>query len=155
MDETVTNLWAQTRLSIWPEQYWLVSVAPAMLSDALAVIAASPPYFAALVMECDEVSLTICDAVWQDWREQLQGYQAAGPYKIMTLALNIDLGVCGYLLPAAERLAEASISIMPQCAYLKDHLAIKQEDAARAVHILDELITECQAILANCSSHLS
>lgn len=144
MDETVTNLWAQTRLNIWPEQYWLVSIAPARLSDALAVIAASPPYFAAIVMERDEVSLTVCDAVWQDWKEQLQGYQAAGPYTIITLALNIDLGVCGYLLPAAERLAEAGISIMPQCAYLKDHLAIKEEDAAQAAQILNKLITKCQ-----------
>jgi hypothetical protein len=95
-------------------------------------------------MERDEVSLTVCDEVWREWKEQLRNHKIAGPYKILTLALNIDLGVCGYLLPAAARLAEASISILPQCAYLKDHLAIKEEDAARAAQILDELITECQ-----------
>jgi hypothetical protein len=144
MDKTVTNLWAETHLSVWPERYWLISVAPASLSDAAAIIAASSPHFATIIMEHDEVSLTVCDEVWQERKERLPGHKIAGPYTIITFALNVDLGVCGYLLPAAERLAEAGISIMPQCAYLKDHLAIKEENAAQAVHILDKLIAECR-----------
>lgn len=149
MDKTVTNLWAQTRLDLWPERYWLASVAPDRLGDSLAAITASASHFAAIVMERDEVSITVCDEVWQIWKERLEYSEVAGPYKVITFALNIDLGVCGYLLPAAARLAEAGISIMPQCAYLKDHLAIKEEDAARAVQILNKLIAECRSGMKN------
>jgi hypothetical protein len=149
MNEIVTGLWAQTRLSVWPERYWLVSMTPGTLDRLLGVIAASSPHFAALVMERDEVSLTVCDEVWQAWKEQFAHKEVAGPFKIITFALDIDLGVCGYLLPAAARLAEAGISILAQCAYLKDHLAIKEEDTARAVRVLDKLIAECRRDMEN------
>jgi hypothetical protein len=52
--------------------------------------------------------------------------------------------VCGYFAPAAARLAEAGISIVPQCAYLKDHVLIQDEKISHAIEILEGLIAECK-----------
>jgi hypothetical protein len=144
VNEQSTKLWAQTRVRVWPERYWLVSLSQAGLTNAVTAITASLARFAAIVLEHDEISLTVCDEVWQKFAGQVEYNGAAGPYRVITFILNVDLGTSGYLLPVATRLAEAGISILPQCAYLKDHLVIKEEDTAQAVEIIKRLIAECQ-----------
>ena len=71
----------------------------------------------------------------------------AGPYRVLTFTPALDLTICGYLAPAATLLAGAGISIIPQCAYQKDHLLLRAEDTACAVDILQDLIASCQILL--------
>ena len=148
MNKQSAKLWAQTRVHVWPERYWLVSLPQAALTNAVTAIATSLARFAAIVLEQDEISLTVCEVVWQEFAEQIEYNGAAGPYRVITFVLNVDLGTSGYLLPAAARLAEAGIAIVPQCAYLKDHLVIKEEDTAQAIEIIKGLIAECQHSVA-------
>ena len=145
MKEHIKKLWSQTRLQLWPEAYWLVSLPPEQVQNAAHAVSASAQQFAALVVERDEVSLTLCDQAWQQFSARLQTRAVAGPYRVITLALNLELSITGYLLPAAARFAEAGISIVPQGAFLKDHLLIKAEEVARAMQVLEQLISECQA----------
>jgi hypothetical protein len=143
MNDEIRQLWAQTRVFVWPQTYALVSLSLEQLPRAASLIAASTNTFAALVLEADEVSLTIDEQRWQELSAGgVQAESVAGPYRAVTLQLNIDLDVTGYLLPAASLLAEAGISIVPQCGYLKDHLLIRAEQADRAVEILQELIND-------------
>lgn len=143
MTEEIRHLWARTRIVVWPQAYVLVSLAVDALPQAVSLIGSSAGTFAALVLEADEVSLTIDETLWHKAvAGGLHANAVAGPYRAITLRLNIDLGVSGYLLPAAERLAEAGISIVPQCGYLKDHLLIRADAADRAVEILQGLIDE-------------
>ncbi len=142
MKAHIKKLWSQTRLQLWPETYWLMSLAHGQLQEAADAVSASAQHFVALVVERDEISLTLCERVWQQFATPLHSRSIAGPYRVITLALNLDLSLTGYLLPAAARLAEAGISIVPQCAFLKDHLLIKEEDATRAMSVLRRLIAE-------------
>lgn len=144
MKSDAQALWAQTRLLLWPDNYRLVSLPREQLQNAAAAISASGQHFAVLVLERDEVSLTVCEHVWQRVAAQLPSRSVAGPYRVITFDINLDLAVTGYLLHAAARLAEAGISIVPQCAYLKDHLLIKAEEAERAMDVLNQLIAECR-----------
>ena len=68
----------------------------------------------------------------------------ASPYRAITFDVNIDLGVVGYLAPAAARLAAAGVSIVPQCAYLKDHLLVREADLETARAVLEAFIAECR-----------
>ncbi len=145
MTVEVQSLWARTCIRRWPERLVLVSLPHGSLPEAARLIESAskgglPGSFAALVVEDDEVSLTIGESAWNDAAGSIAHNAVAGPYAAITLRLDIDLGVCGYLLPAARLLAEAGISIVPQCAYLKDHLVIRDEDADRAVVILEGLV---------------
>ena len=56
------------------------------------------------------------------------------PRDHVELALALD--VVGYLAPAAARLAQAGISMVPQCAFQKDHLLVPASRAADAVRVL-------------------
>jgi hypothetical protein len=147
MTVEVQALWARTGIRRWLGRLVLVSLPHASLPEAARLIEGGSESgrarsFAALVVEDDEVSLTIDESTWSEAAGRIAHNAVAGPYAAITLLLDIDLGVCGYLLPAARLLAEAGISIVPQCAYLKDHLLIRDEDADRAVLILEGLVAE-------------
>lgn len=137
------ELWARTRLRVWPETYRLVSLPPTALAQAAALVGTSSGTFAALVVERDEVSLTAPEHVFR--ASGLRGTARAdeGPLRAVTFDLDLDLSVVGYLAPAAARLAEAGVSIVPQCAFLKDHLLVHALHLDRAVEVLEALIEEC------------
>lgn len=144
MNDDVKRLWASTRIDARPEPYLLISLPLESLPEAAALVAeTSGEGFAALVVEPDEVSLTIVEALWSAQAARPPARAVAGPYRAVTLALDLDLGVSGYFAPAAVRLGEAGIPIVPQCAYLKDHVLFRAEDTDRAVEILEALAREC------------
>lgn len=150
MGAEVRALWARTGIRRWPGRLALVSLPHSSLPEVARLIASVAEggralSFAGLVVEDDEASLTIDDMAWNEAAERIAHNAVAGPYVAITLELDVDLGVCGYLLPAARLLAEAGISIVPQCGYLKDHLVIRDADADRAVAILDGLVAGAAA----------
>jgi hypothetical protein len=144
MKEDVRALWAQTRILLWPDELILASF---HVADGATVVPTRVPTegFFAVVVERDEISLTCTPATLERIAVGVKPTATAGPYRAITLDLPIDLGVCGYLLPAAERLAAAGVSIVPQCAYLRDHVLVRSEDAAAAVTVLQRLIDESSA----------
>jgi hypothetical protein len=149
VDESATRrareIWACTRIHVWPERYVLASLPLARLADAAAFIASQPGRFAALVVERDEVSVT---AVLSEWNgSALAAFaRTSPPLRAITLDIDIDLEVCGYLAPAATLLGEAGVSIVPQCAFLKDHLLVHEEKLSAAVGVLEDWIRRCQRL---------
>jgi hypothetical protein len=142
---TARELWAHTRLRVGSEALTLVSLPVSELPAAAALLAGARAEFAALVLERDEVSLSVPAVVWEAGALRERARAAAGPYRALTLDLDLDLGVVGYLAPAAERLAAAGISIVPQCAFLKDHLLVREADLAHALVLLQELIDAAES----------
>lgn len=143
MNERARRLWSQTRVHVWPEVSWLVSLPPDAVREAAALVTGSAGRFAALVLERDEVSLTVPDAVWAASPLRARARAVAGPYRALTFDLDLELEVVGYLAPAAERLAAAGVSIVPQCGFLKDHLLVREQDLERAREVLEQWIADC------------
>jgi hypothetical protein len=143
MNATIQSLWARTKILPWPESYMLVSLPREALIEALSLVSSAAGHFSAVVVERDEVSLTVEEELWKTRAGTIAHHAMDGPYRAITLQLNVDLGVSGYFAPAAERLANAGISIVPQCAYLKDHVLVRATDADRAVEIMEHLVREC------------
>jgi hypothetical protein len=141
--EAAREVWARTTLRVPDARYVLVSLPPEALAEAAALVGRCS-VFAALLLERDEVSLTVAEPTW--WGSPLRARAAgeAGPYRAITLDTNVDLSVTGYMAPAAVRLAAAGVSIVPQCAYLKDHLLVRETDLDTACRVLEELIAECR-----------
>lgn len=134
METSTRALWARTRLRVWPEETLLVSLGVDQLAEAARLVEQACEAFVALVLERDEVSLTVPQALWLGSGLGDRARAVAGPFRVITLDLDLELDVCGYLAPAAERLAEAGIPIVPQCAFRKDHLLVPAArlEAARA-----------------------
>ena len=141
----VPRIWAETRLHVWPERYVLASLPLARVAEAAGLVASRPVGFAALVVERDEVSVTVVEAAWHGSDLAREG-RAAGPFRVITLDMDVELDVCGYLAPAAARLAEAGVSIVPQCAFSKDHLLVHEEKLGTALSVLEDWIRTCRGL---------
>ena len=144
MHKKILRLWAQTKLYVWPEAYYLISLPLEQLEPAFSA-AAHAACFSALIKERDEISVTLSAAAWHSISSKLSPRATAGPYRVITFDLELDLSICGYFAPAAERLAEAGVSIVPQCAYLKDHVLIQAEKIEQAIRLLQELIESARS----------
>jgi hypothetical protein len=92
------------------------------------------------VKERDEVSLTVAAAAWEASSLRRSARSDQGPFRLITVDLDLDLAVTGYLAPAAEALAAAGVPIVPQCAFLKDHLLVPAERLETAVKVLERVI---------------
>ncbi len=112
---------------------------------AAALIGSRADGFAALVVERDEVSVTVAESAWTG-SALAPGARVSGPFRAITLDIDVDLDVCGYLAPAATLLGEAGVSIVPQCAFLKDHLLVHEEKLEIAVGVLDDWIRSCRRL---------
>jgi hypothetical protein len=142
MRQEARRLWAATRVARWPGRYRIASFDHAALGWLAALVAEAEGEIAVLVVERDEVSAMLSERLWE--RVAGEARESAGPYAAITLDIPLDLGVVGYLAPAAERLAGAGVAILPVAAYLKDHLLVREEDAERAVGVLERLVEECR-----------
>jgi len=138
-------LWAKTTLRVWPESYRLVSLPRTALPEAAALVASAGAAFSCLVLERDEVSLTLADEAWAKSPHRSLALREAGPFKVITFDLDLDLAVTGYLAPAAEALAAAGVPIVPQCAFSKDHLLVPLDHLAATVRTLTALVADAQA----------
>jgi hypothetical protein len=135
----VRRLWAATKLHVWPERYRLVSL-PLEHAAAAAEIVVGSGGFAALVRERDEVSLTVREETWFASPLRAAARAEEGPFRAITLDLDLSLAICGFLAPAAVRLAAAHVSIVPQCGFLKDHLLVHEAYLEASVEVLEGLI---------------
>jgi uncharacterized protein len=142
--EAPREVWARTRVRVWPERYVLVSLPMEALAEAARLTGGGQSGFGALVCERDEVSLTVAEDRWRGSPLRPQAVAEAGPYRALTLDATMDLALCGYLAPAATLLAEAGVSIVPQCAYQKDHLLVREADLPRALDVLERFIATCR-----------
>jgi hypothetical protein len=144
LNPAARGLWAKTRLRVHPELFRLITLPTSELPRAAEIIRSIGSGFAALILESAEVSLTLPESIWLLHRSRFPAATEDGPFRAITLDLDVDLSTWGYFAPAAVRLAEAGVSIVPQCAFLKDHLLVKDGDLDRAVALLEALIRESQ-----------
>lgn len=148
MNQAIADLWSRTSLLVWPEELVLASLPVSALPALANTLSSHLSGFSAVVVERDEVSVTVADAAWSQIATVVDVHSVAGPFRAITFDLALDLDVCGYLLPAAERLAAAGISIVPQCAYQKDHVLVAATQLAEAVQVLEGLVADARAIVA-------
>ena len=140
----ICALWAQTDLRVNVERHVMVSLPIVMASRAALLVAGAQGQFASLITEPDEVSLTIEESVYQTSSLDEHATARCGPFRVITFNLDLNPTVIGYFAPAARRLAEAGISIVPQFAFLKDHLLVREADLPKALQVLEQLIADCR-----------
>jgi uncharacterized protein len=136
------DAWARTSVHAWPGAYLLASVPLARRAEAAALAASAPAgSFVALVSEREEIALTLPESS----RAGLDalGARVDGPYRVLTFDVTLPLDLVGFLAPAAVRLAEAGVSIVPQCGFRTDHLLVRAGDLERAQRVLGALVREC------------
>jgi len=131
-------------VKVSPGRYVLASLPRRLASAAVAGLRTDDP-FVAVVVEPDEVSLTLPETSWADHPLKPVARGASSVWRVLTLDVDLPLDLTGFLSPAAAVLAGAGIPIVPQCAYSKDHVLVPEnrlDDALAALHGLIEKAAE-------------
>jgi hypothetical protein len=136
--------WARTRVQVSPDRYVLASLPRRLAAAAVAGLRTGDP-FVAVVVEPDEVSLTVSETSWAEHPLRATARTASPAWRVLTLDVELPLDLTGFLAPAAAALAEAGVPIVPQCAYSRDHVLVPDDRLDAALAALRGLIEEAGA----------
>jgi len=126
---------------VLPGRYVLASLPRRLAAAAVAGLPTGDP-FVAVVVEPDEVSLTLPEASWAEHPLRATARAASPAWRVLKLDAELPLDLTGFLAPAAAALAEAGVPIVPQCAYSKDHVLVPDDRLEDALAALRGLIDE-------------
>jgi uncharacterized protein len=95
-----------------------------------------------LLRDAHETTLLVEEEDWRAMRHAVRDARAEGGWRLLTLDIELDWGVVGYLARVTEILAAAGVPVGALSAFSRDHLLIKQDDLARALRVLGEHVAE-------------
>ena len=100
--------------------------------------------FSSVTYDNNEVSVVLRASEWERLKGEFSGFEEAGPYRLLTFDIVLDLSIVGFLSVVSAVLAEEGVSIYVLSTYLRDHILARKEDSQRAVAALRKLIEECR-----------
>jgi len=100
--------------------------------------------FSSVTYDNNEVSVVLRASDWKRLKEEFSGFKEAGPYRLLTFDIVLDLSIVGFLSVVSAVLAEEGVSIYTLSTYLRDHILVRKKDSPRAVAALRKIIEECR-----------
>ena len=95
-----------------------------------------------LLRDEHEVTLLLDETDWRAMRHAARDARVEGNFRLVTLDLELDWNVVGYLARVTAILSQAGISVGALSAFSRDHLLIKQDDLGQALRVLGEHVAE-------------
>ncbi|MBL8897795.1 MAG: ACT domain-containing protein [Planctomycetes bacterium] len=145
MDPRALQCWARTELGVDPEPYVFARLDAASAAAAAAALAASESACAVWMRTGDELTIACTESLARSSPALAKAEERSGPYRRIALDVEVPLDVCGYLAPAAQKLADAGIAILPFAAWSRDHLLVRADQLELALRTLERWIASCRA----------
>ena len=95
-----------------------------------------------LLRDAHEVTLLLEEEDWRAMRHAARDARAEGDFRLVTLDIELQWDVVGYLARVTEILAAAGLSVGALSAFSRDHLLVKQDDLAAALRALGPHVEE-------------
>jgi hypothetical protein len=143
LSEPMRNILSETVVKEHTEDYTIVSVRLDEESKARSLLRELRP-FSSVTYDNNEVSVVLRSSDWERLRGEFHGSAEAGPYRLLTFDIVLDLSIVGFLSVVSALLAEEGVSIFAISTYLRDHILVRKEDSPRAVAALRGLVEECR-----------
>jgi hypothetical protein len=89
-----------------------------------------------------EVTLLLEETDWRPMRHAVRDARVEAGFRLLTLDIELDWNVVGFLAYVTQILAEAGISCGALSAFSRDHLLIKQDDLGTALRMLGPHVSE-------------
>jgi hypothetical protein len=131
---------AETRVKEHPEDYSIIFIEPRDEEKARVLLRDLKP-ISSVTYASEEVSVVLRSSDWAKLKSSFPGHKEEGPYRLITFDIVLDLSIVGFLSVVSTALAESGVSIYALSTYLKDHILVKKRDAARAVAVLEGLVS--------------
>lgn len=140
MTQTVQQALQDARFYSDAQPYRLVQLPANGITVAAGIVAEVGLPFCALLVDKDEVTLMLPEAVCQDFRNRLRfGTISDTVYRLITLDVALEPTLVGFMTLISKTLAAADISIMPFAAYSRDHIFVPAADFENALSALQAL----------------
>ena len=143
ISDSVKELFAKTCIFEHPDDYVIASIERFEEAEARELLRDVSP-FSSVTFDREEVSAVIKSDEWDTLKGGFSSAKEAGPYRLITFDIVLDLSIVGFLSVVSALLAEEGISIYALSTYLRDHILVKKEDADRAVKVLRRLVEDCK-----------
>ena len=139
-----TDILRDTKVSVSPETFAIISLTPAIWSGLLADPALSPRMTAPFMIFKDkfEVTLVLDDVDLRNMRPGLSDARIENGYRMLTFETVLDMSVVGFMAEVSRILADAGVPILPISAFSRDHLLIRQTDLAATLKALGPHVAE-------------
>lgn len=95
-----------------------------------------------LLRDDREVTLLLEEDDWRAMRHVVRDARIESGFRLVTLDIELDWSVVGYLARVTAILAEAGIAVGALSAFSRDHLLIKQNDLGTALRVLGPHVGE-------------
>lgn len=139
---TVSQILSQATFYSDGQDYVLLKLHPRGIILAAGIIAEIAHPFSALIADKDEVTLLIANQYVEEFQDRLRDYQAGAIYRLITIDVELEPSLTGFIAHISAALAKASIPILPFAAYSRDHLFVPAEQFERAIATLEKLKSE-------------
>ena len=138
------ELLKNSRVEVAPETFFLVSLAHNDWLKLLENPELSPRMTAPFMIFRDkwETTLLLDEIDFGTLRYAIRDAKTEGNFRLLSFDVELDFKTIGFLAEAAKILAAAEISIVALSAFSRDHLLIKQQDLAKALNVLGEVVAE-------------
>ncbi len=100
--------------------------------------------FAAMIVDRDEITIVIHEMDWSVAGRDLPGMRVLNDYRLITLDVELEADVTGFMDVVCRLLAEAGVPMLPVAAYSRDHLLVGATGFDRAWQALSDLIAACR-----------
>ena len=142
------EVWASARIKVWPDAVVLATF-PRFAGDRVAAFAGrvgvrDTAAFVAFLTEGEECTLTAPEAAFDSWRLRKRATEVARGLRALTVEASMPVDLVGFFAPAADRLAAASIPIIPQCGFRTDHVLVPAQRLDDAVRVLEGLVADAR-----------
>ena len=139
----IRRILSETVVKVHPDNYAIVYIDPSE-ADVANKLLSEESEFLSLTFTREEVSVVMKASDWEKVMGKFRSYKVAAPYRLITFDIVLDLSIVGFLSVVSAALAADGVSIYALSTYLKDHILVKEEDAGKAVRVLDGLINEAK-----------
>lgn len=143
-NETIAELLRRTRIEVAPVTYFLIGLHNEDWARVLENPELSPrgsaPYM--LLRDDREVTLLLEEDDWRAMRHVVRDARIESGFRLVTLDIELDWSVVGYLARVTGILADAGIAVGALSAFSRDHLLIKQNDLGTALRVLGTHVGE-------------
>ena len=143
-DAPVSELLSRTKVSVAPETFVVVGMRHEDWRRLLEnpELSPRPESVFMLLRDAFEVTLVLEDSDWRAMRHAARDARVEGGFRFVTLDVELQWNVVGFLARVTEILAAAGISVGALSSYTRDHLLIKQDDLGIALRVLGEHVAE-------------
>ncbi|MBL8164605.1 MAG: ACT domain-containing protein [Anaerolineae bacterium] len=140
MSQTVEQALRQAKLVIDPRDYALLKLPARAIMAAAGVLAEISEPFCTLIVDQHEVTLIIPAEAVPDFAVRLRDHAVAqSTYRLITLDVELEPELVGFMARISAALASAGVSILPLAAYSRDHLLVPSEQVDIAHQALVKL----------------